>query len=243
MADRKEKRRDPRVPLVLRVEYAGHAIRDVTENLSAGGLFIRTERALAPGARVPLRVGFPGLLPPLEVEVEVVRQRREGPGGPAGLAVRIPVDRTDERHKLARLAETARSAFGSSRRAYRVLVLESGLGALSRHDAALGALRRRAGVALVVEHAASGDDALRRLRDPPRIDLVLAALPAPPGDGLALVKRMRAEPALARTSLIVLGSATARARALELGVDVYLEEPARLGDILATVRTLLRLEA
>src|SRR5512136_781725 len=107
MADEKDKRRDPRVPLVLRVEYPGahQAMRDATENLSAGGLFIRTDRDLRPGQRLPLHLGFPGLLEPFELEVEVVRRREAGPDGPAGVAVKVPVDRTDERHKLARLAE------------------------------------------------------------------------------------------------------------------------------------------
>src|SRR5512145_2564818 len=117
MPDGKEKRRDPRVPLVLRVEYPGsaQAVRDATENLSAGGLFIRTERDLKEGQRLPLHTSFPGLLRPFEVEVQVVRRRSAGPGGPAGVALKIPLDRIDDRHKLARLAETARSTFGEAR--------------------------------------------------------------------------------------------------------------------------------
>jgi len=115
-----EKRAHPRFPLILAVDYPGAAstVRDYTENLSAGGLFIRTDRDLREGQRLPLHVGFPGLLEPFEVEVEVVRRREAGPAGPAGVAVKIPLDRIDDRHKLARLAETARSGFGDPRRAF-----------------------------------------------------------------------------------------------------------------------------
>ena len=84
MAHDGEKRRDPRVPLVLRVEYPGapDAMRDVTEDLSAGGIFIRTTRELPLGARLPLHISFPGLLAPVEVEVEVVRGRPVHPDRP-----------------------------------------------------------------------------------------------------------------------------------------------------------------
>src|SRR5512138_3357121 len=98
MTQERDKRRDPRVPLVLRVEYPGTqaAVRDATENLSAGGLFIRTDRDLKEGDRLPLHVGFPGLLAPFEVEVEVVRRRPPSKDGPGGVAVKIPFDRIDD---------------------------------------------------------------------------------------------------------------------------------------------------
>src|SRR5512144_873637 len=158
MADERDKRRDPRVPLVLRVEYPGaqQAVRDATENLSAGGLFIRTDRDLREGQRVPLHVGFPGLLEPLELEVEVVRRREAGPAGPAGVAVKIPLDRIDERHKLARLAETARTGFGGPRRAFRVLVVEDNDKVVEMYEYALRKLKTGdSRVDVTVEHAAN----------------------------------------------------------------------------------------
>src|SRR5574341_685377 len=98
MSGPQDKRRDPRVPLVLRVDYPGepNRVRDVTENLSAGGLFIRTDRALDDGERVPLEISFPTLLDPIEIEVEVVRSRAGGEGGPPGVAVKVPL-RSEER--------------------------------------------------------------------------------------------------------------------------------------------------
>jgi uncharacterized protein (TIGR02266 family) len=246
MADAKDRRRDPRVPLVLRVEYPGahQAVRDATENLSAGGLFIRTERDLRAGQRLPLHVGFPGLLEPFELEVEVVRRRDAGPEGPGGVAVKIPIDRIDERHKLARLVELARTGFGEPRRAYRVLVVEDNDHVVEMYDYALRKLRSgSAGVDVAVEYAANGHDALRRLAEAPRIDLVMADLYMPVLDGFALVERMKADPALTSMPILVIsaGGADARARALELGVDVYLQKPVQFGDVISTVRTLLRL--
>lgn len=245
MADEKDKRRDPRVPLVLRVEYPGshQTLRDATENLSAGGLFIRTDRDLREGQRVPLTVGFPGLLDTFEVEVEVVRRREAGPAGPAGVAVKIPLDRIDDRHKLARLAETARTGFGAPRRPFRVLVVEDNDHVVEMYEYALRKLKSGAeGVDVVVEYAGNGHDALNRLGEQPRIDLVMTDLYMPVMDGFLLVERMKADPELVDVALLVIsaGGADARSRALGLGADVYLQKPVQFADIISTVRTLLR---
>jgi uncharacterized protein (TIGR02266 family) len=247
MANEPDKRRDPRVPLVLRVEYPGshQAVRDATENLSAGGLFIRTERELREGERVPLHIGFPGLLEAFEVEVEVVRRRAAGPAGPAGVAVKVPLDRIDDRHKLARLAETARTSFGGPRRGYRVLVVEDNDHVVEMYEYALRKLKTGAeGVDVTVEYASNGHDALRRLAEPPRVDLVMADLYMPVMDGFVLVERMKSEPALVEVPLLVIsaGGADARSRALALGADVYLQKPVQFADIISTVRTLLRVK-
>jgi uncharacterized protein (TIGR02266 family) len=247
MPDRKEKRRDPRVPLVLRVDYPGspEAVRDATENLSAGGLFIRTDRDLAEGERLLLQVGFPGLLDAFEVQVEVVRRRPASKDSPPGVAVKIPADRVDDRHKLARLAETARTTYGSPARAYRVLVVEDNTHVVEMYEYALKKLRSPAsGVDVVVEYAANGHDALRRLEEAPRIDLVMADLYMPVLDGFALVERMKADASLSAIPILVIsaGGADARTRALDLGVDVYLQKPVQFPDILNTVRTLLRMK-
>jgi uncharacterized protein (TIGR02266 family) len=242
----REKRRDPRVPLVLRVDYPGmqQAVRDVTENVSAGGLFIRTDRSLREGDRVPLQVSFPGLLEPVEVEVEVVRTRAAAKDQPRGVAVKIPIDRVDDRHKLARIAETARTGSGKGKRTYRVLVVEDNARVVEMYQYALRKLRSEGdGVEVAVEYAPNGHEALARLVEPPRVDLVMADLYMPVMDGFALVERMRADPALAGTPIVIIsaGGPDARDRAAELGIDVYLQKPVQFADIIATVRTLLRI--
>jgi len=243
----REKRRDPRVPLVLRVDYPGvdQAIRDVTENVSAGGLFIRTERDLHAGDRVPLQVSFPGLLDPVEVEVEVVRQRAGSGDEPRGVAVKIPIDRVDDRHKLARLAETARSSFSRPKRTYRVLVVEDNIRVVEMYEYALRKLRSPDGVDVAIEYAPNGHEALARLAEPPRVDLVMTDLYMPVMDGFGLVERMRSDPAFIHTPIVVIsaGGADARARAADLGIDVYLQKPVQFADVISTVRTLLKIRA
>ncbi len=243
----KEKRRDPRVPLVLRVEYPGspHAIRDATENLSAGGIFLRTDRDLKEGERLPLQISFPELLAPTEIEVEVVWRRRAGERGPAGVAVKIPVDRIDDRHKLARLAETAGAAAAPARRSFRVLVVEDNPHVVEMYEYALRKLRGLdRGVEIAIEFASNGHEALSRLEEQPRLDLVMTDLYMPIMDGFTLVERMKADADLLAIPILVIsaGGADARSRSMDLGVDVYLQKPVQFADILSTVRTLLRLE-
>ena len=248
MAHDTEKRRDQRVPLVLRVEYPGvpQAVRDATENLSAGGLFVRTDRELSRGERLPLQISFPGLLDGIEVEVEVVRRRPATSEAPAGVAVKIPFDRIDDRQKLARLSETARAADqGAAKRGYRVLVVEDNPHVVEMYEYALRKLGGGEGVTVSVEYAVNGHAALKRLLDPPRLDLVMTDLYMPVLDGFSLVERLRADPELAALPVVVIsaGGADARQRAADLGVDVYLQKPVQFSDILTTVRTLLRIRS
>src|SRR5512133_1285768 len=248
MSADQDQRRDPRVPLVLRVDYPGEQtrVRDVTENLSAGGLFIRTDRTLADGERVPLQISFPTLLDPVEIEVEVVRSRTGGEGGPAGVAVKVPIDRVDDRHKLASLAEIARTGIGKVKRSYRVLVVEDNPHVIEMYEYALRKLRAPDGSTEIgIEYGSNGHEALIRLKRPPRVDLVMADLYMPVMDGFTLVERMKADPALLGipTVIISAGGPDARARAESLGIDVYLQKPVQFVDVISTVRTLLKLKS
>ena len=220
-------------------------MKDVTENVSAGGLFIRTERNLREGERIPLQVSFPGLLDAVEVEVEVVRRRPATKDEPRGVAVKIPFDRADDRHKLARLAETARAGIGKAVRAYRVLVVEDNPRVVEMYDYALKKLRAGdAGVDVAVEYAPNGHEALARLAEGPPVDLVMSDLYMPVMDGFTLVERMRGDARLASIPILVIsaGGLDARGRAADLGVDVYLQKPVQFADIISTVRTLLRIQ-
>ena len=242
----KEKRKDPRVPLVLRVDYPGQpaGVRDATENLSATGLFIRTDRTLEVGQRVPLVVSFPGLLDPVEVEVEVVRVRSNAGEGPPGVAVQVLSDA--DQAKLASLVATAQAPAKPGRRTYHALVVEDNPHVVEMYEYALRKLRSTPGaVKMAVEYAANGHDALRRLAEPPKPDLVITDLYMPVMDGFALVQQMREDPALADVPVLVIsaGGADARTRAIEAGVDVYLQKPVQFSDIMSTVRVLLNIKS
>jgi uncharacterized protein (TIGR02266 family) len=238
-----DKRLHPRVPLLLRIDYPGApGFRDATENLSAGGLFIRTDRILAIGERVPLVVSFPGLLQPLELEVEVAWARPAGGGVPAGLAVRIPASRADERELLASLARSA-AVPGLSQRTVRLLVVEDNSLVVAMYEAALKRLAADGLLGLSLEYAHDGVEALARLGSRPLLDLVITDLYMPVMDGFTLVERVRHDPEIGKTPILAIsaGGDEARSRAVDLGVDLYLQKPVKMADILTTVRALLHL--
>jgi CheY-like chemotaxis protein len=127
-------------------------------------------------------------------------------------------------------------------RSFRILVVEDNPHVVEMYEYALRKLGAQ-GVSVTIEYAGNGHDALARLAEPPGIDLVMADLYMPVMDGFALIERMRATPALAAIPILVIsaGAADAKARAMGLGVDFYLEKPVKFADVVATVGTLLRI--
>jgi uncharacterized protein (TIGR02266 family) len=240
-----EKRSHPRFPLILAVDYPGAAstVRDYTENLSAGGLFIRTEREFEVGERLSLLISFPELLEPAELEVEVVRMRPGGPSQTPGVAVWIPPDRVEDRRRLERLSAAAAAQAESSRPGYRVLLVEDNSLVAAMYASALRRLAATEGVGgLAVDVAVDGNEAFARLHAQPPIDLIITDVYMPVMSGFALVEKVRAEPRLRHLPIIVISSAgdEERERVSRLGANFFLQKPVKYQDIVATVRTLLR---
>jgi len=242
-----EKRAHPRFPLILAVDYPGAAstVRDYTENLSAGGLFIRTEREFEIGDRVALLISFPELLEPVEMEVEIVRIRGGGGGShqPAGVAVWVPPDRVEDRRRLDKLTQAAASAAEASQPAYRVLLVEDNSLVAAMYTSALRRLASSEGLGgLAVDVAVDGNEAFARLLAQPPVDLIITDVYMPVMSGFALVEKVRAEPRLRHLPIIVISSAgeEERERVSRLGANFFLQKPVKYQDIVTTVRTLLR---
>jgi uncharacterized protein (TIGR02266 family) len=239
-----EKRAHPRFPLILAVDYPATVarMRDYTENLSAGGLFIRTEREFQVGDRVKLLVSFPELLEPADLEVEVVRMRPAEGGLPAGVAVCVPADRAEDRRKLEQLTSAAAAAAEVSHPAYRVLLVEDNSLVAAMYTSALRRLSSSDGITgLAVEVAADGNEAFARVLATPPVDLVITDVYMPVLSGFALVEKIRAEPRLANLPIIVIssGGAEERDRLNCLGANFFLQKPVKYQDIVSTVRALL----
>jgi CheY-like chemotaxis protein/Tfp pilus assembly protein PilZ len=241
-----EKRAHPRFPLVLAVDHAGGAalVWDYTEELAAGGLFVRTTRDFEVGAVVPLVVSFPELLEPVELVTEVIRVRAEGPEGPAGVALWVPPERTHERGKLQALAHAAAEAAKADHPPYRVLLVEDNALVAAMYTSALRRLSSVGGLGgVVIEVAHDGREALDRLFSRPPIDLVITDLFMPLMSGDELVERMRGDSRTEETPVIVISSCgpEERDRITQLGANFFLSKPVKYQDIVATVRALLAL--
>ncbi|HEY6099079.1 MAG TPA: PilZ domain-containing protein [Anaeromyxobacter sp.] len=237
-----ERRAHPRFPLILAVQYAGgESVLDYTENLSAGGLFIRTEREFEPGERVTLVVSFPQLLEPVELQVEVVRRRGSSPGAPPGVAVCVPPDRPDDRAKLAEVAERIGAPRGKDP-GFRVLLVEDNALVASMYTAALRRLSDTDGFpGLGIEVASDGGAAFDRLLRPPPVDVLVTDVFMPVLSGITLVEKIRAEPSLANLPVVVItsGGDRERERLAGLGVALFLRKPVSYQDVAGAIRTLI----
>jgi len=237
-----ERRAHPRFPLILAVQYVGaESVLDYTENLSEGGLFIRTEREFEQGDRVTLVISFPQLLEPIELQVEVVRKRGATLEAPGGVAVRVPDDRLEDR---ARLSEVARK-IGAPRGpdpAIRVLLTEDNALVASMYSAALRRLSESDDFpALGVEVASDGAAAYDRLLREPPIDVLVTDVFMPVLSGISLVEKIRAEPSLADLPIVVItsGGERERERLASLGVALFLRKPVSYQDVAGAIRTLI----
>jgi uncharacterized protein (TIGR02266 family) len=237
-----ERRAHPRFPLILAVQYVGaESVLDYTENLSEGGLFIRTEREFEEGDRVTLVISFPQLLEPIELQVQVQRKRPATLDAPGGVAVRVPDDHVEDR---ARLAEVARK-IGAPRGpepAIRVLLTEDNALVASMYSAALRRLSESEDFpTLGVEVASDGAAAFDRLLRAPPIDVLVTDVFMPVLSGISLVEKIRAEPALADLPIVVItsGGDREREKLASLGVALFLRKPVSYQDVAGAIRTLI----
>jgi len=140
------------------------------------------------------------------------------------------------------MAEAAEGSGSPARRVCRLLVVEDNPHLTGMVGDALRRLARPE-AAVEIELARDGAEALARLGRPPLPSLVLTDLYMPVMDGFSLVERVRADPRLAALPVVALsaGGSEARARAVELGVNAYLQKPVKMALLLDTVAAQLGL--
>lgn len=243
-----EKRRDPREPVTLLVEYEGadDLLGDYTENLSTGGTFVATNRELPIGTFVHLVLSFPGLLEPISIEGTVRWTRDDAgmdvAGAEAGAGIEFLAG--TGRDQLAAIVERIRRRDPRTvSRLFRVLVVED-----NKHVAQLiqdglnGSSKRDfgGGVSFVFRNAEDGRQAVEILRretfDALIIDVYLPIL-----DGPKVIHQARSELGLAEVPIIAIsaGGDAARESALQAGANIFLDKPMRLRQVIHTIQSLL----
>ena len=239
-----EKRRDSREPVTLFVEYEGadDLVGDFTENLSSGGTFVATNRALPIGTRVQLVLSFPGLLEPIAIE-GMVRWKREEPGEEGDAGAGIEFEPGPAQVALAAVIDKVKNRDPKTvSRLFRVLVVED-----NKHVAQLiteglrGSSRRDfGGVSFVFRNAEDGRAAVEILRKE-TFDALIIDVYLPILDGPRVIMQARTELGLANLPIIAVsaGGDAARRSALEAGANIFLDKPMRLRQVIDTMQRLL----
>ena len=242
--DGDEKRRAPREPVTLFVEYDGadDLIGDFTDNLSSGGTFVTTNRSLPVGTQVQLVLSFPGLLEPIAIEGTVRWTRGDNAAGDAGAGIEFLPG--PSREALASIVERIRCRDPRTMaRLLRVLVVED-----NRHVAELiqqgltGSTRRDfgGGVSFVFRNAEDGRAAIEILRTE-SFDVVIIDVYLPVVDGPRVIMIARTELGLVDLPIIAVsaGGDQARDAALSAGANIFLDKPMRLRRVVETMQRLL----
>jgi uncharacterized protein (TIGR02266 family) len=244
MPDGDEKRRAPREPVTLFVEYEGadDLVGDFTDNLSSGGTFVTTNRSLPVGTQVQLVLSFPGLLEPIAIEGTVRWTRGESAVGDPGAGIEFVAG--PARDTLAALVDRIRARDPRvMAKLLRVLVVED-----NRHVAELiqqgltGSTRRDfgGGVTFAFRNAEDGRSAIALLRDEV-FDAAIIDVYLPVVDGPTVIAVARKELGLIDLPIIAVsaGGESARDAALEAGANIFLDKPMRLRRVIETMQRLI----
>jgi uncharacterized protein (TIGR02266 family) len=108
-----DRRRTPRSPLTLRVDYStvDELFSEFTRNVNEGGLFIETETPPPMETRVALEFKLPGSGAPIRARGRVAWIRDASPEeGPAGMGVEFEQLGADARKHIDALVRQLRSA-------------------------------------------------------------------------------------------------------------------------------------
>jgi two-component system, OmpR family, phosphate regulon response regulator PhoB len=90
-----------------------------------------------------------------------------------------------------------------------------------------------------VEVCTRGDEALRRLGEGARFDLLVLSYLLPGMDGVELARRVRALPEASRTPIIMLTASEVEPEARRAGVDAFLRKPRGVFSLAETAARLL----
>jgi DNA-binding response OmpR family regulator len=215
-----------------------------SENLSSGGIFIKTVRFLPQNAVIRLSIEVPGtdIVIPATCRVAFIRTQAEAQssGNSAGMGLELLDIADDKRKELERILSEKRSTVSSpdsrSDAALRVIVVDDD----ARYREAAAEPFRTRGDSVVT--TADGLEALALcLKEPP--DVVLSDVQMPRMDGWQLLRMIRARPSLASVPVVFLTSLGGEAERLlgyQLGVDAYIPKPYQPEELLMRVHQVVR---
>lgn len=235
----------PADELILRAElfYKGRRIVAHTMEVSAISAFIRTDEPIRAGDRVFVRLSFPGLLDPFDIEGHVASQHAPSePGESRGVTLALVFASESDEFRFRELIEgnaSPEEAAEPDRVVYRVLLVED---SDTTRDVMLFEARRhfRGNRQLHLDFAEDAEQGWEMLqRGGYHLAIVDHYLPGMTGTDL--VKRVRVAPAVAGMPILAVsvGGPSVRDAMVAAGADVFLDKPVGVRTLFATLDRLL----
>jgi len=225
--------------LCVRYQMSAPVYADWTENLSAGGFFVRTDRRFEPGHRLQATLSFPGLLEPLAVDGKVAWVRTASPVTAGGVGLEL----TDGpgRERLSQVvAAPAPDAAAAGHGPFRLLVVDDNERLVRSYQRAMERLPCLRHAEVETTFARDGREALELVATR-GTDLLITDIYMPDIDGYQLIERLRSDPATAALPIIIItgGRSDERKRAEALGVDAFLLKPVLFAPLMETIVSLV----
>lgn len=240
-----EKRRHPREPLFLKVQYPDYDdfLHDCTENISKGGTFIFSGKDWQIGQRIRLILSFPGLLQPLELYGEVAWKKTDPV---KGIGVKFLFDEYPEtRKRFEHLIEQLQSPDSSIvAKKYKILIAEDNPFMQKLLKDGLESYLSKRALDAVMFHflqVKNGYEGLKILEEE-RIDLIICDLYLPILDGFEMIKRVRSKHPDMPIIAVSAGDEESGRQALKLGADIFLYKPLVLSKLFRTICSLLKID-
>lgn len=267
MSDELNKRKHPRVSVILKVEYetARDFLADYTSNASDTGLFIATENPFEVGDLLEFSISFPGLLAPIRCRAEVRWRRAADQAADermAGIGVSFLFDSAEQRNRIKELimqlnrsgtpspiptpAQAPSQTQEQARAPFRALLAEDNPLVREMLRFALRKFHskecRQEGLLEIIE-VENGQMGWEKLieRD---FDLAIVDYFMPVMDGGQLIRKIRESKSVSHLPIIAVsvGGEETRRAAYEAGADLFLDKPLMLARLIESLQRLLRVQ-
>jgi CheY-like chemotaxis protein len=231
--------------ILLRAEIRSgpQTVVSYAREITPTSVFVVTDWRPPVATEVSLRISFPTLVDPVDVEARVSEHRpAQGLGQPAGLDLEC-VSRT-ARASLEGLLQRVGNG-GSERspkvatRRYRVLLVEDNEFIRDMFAYGIGKFFAQRSGHVRFDHAGDAASARRKLEDV-LYDLVIVDYYLPTEDGAAFIARLRRDARFARAPIVAIsvGGSDAREATMSAGADLFLDKPVVLRDLFRTLHVL-----